>query len=70
MNFENCELYNITRERDLCTILNSDIKTIKENVNSYQPYICKSNKERLIEPTYNKKLKSWYNKIHQYLKKR
>ena len=68
MKFENCKLYNITRKRDLCRILNVDVKTIKENINSYKPYICKGNKKRLIEPTYNKKLKLLHNKIHQYLK--
>ena len=47
MKFENCELYNVKRKRDLFAILNIDKNKLNEELYKYR--VCIKNEKRLLE---------------------
>ncbi len=67
MDFQKCKLYKIERKRDLSKALGVDVRKLRDVINTYKPYIKNGKKSRLIEPTYNKKLKYLQKVIHAYL---
>lgn len=67
MKYEKCRLYNVTRKRDLKTLLNYNVKNFNNYNVKYRPFIDKKNrKKRLIENP-NDDIKLIQRKIKNYL---